>query len=115
MRKGDWEGYAPSRRLGDAVPIQDVFFHLTEEAQLLFEAAWRSEGRKRVGARAPMKLPTNPVVAARHGTVTGYATRGCRCALCTKAMSEYSRGYRERKRARQSADGLPESFGEVGA
>ena len=35
---------------------------------------------------------------ARHGTLTGYTTDGCRCENCKKEMTEYDREHRPRRR-----------------
>ena len=35
---------------------------------------------------------------ARHGTLTGYTTDGCRCPTCKREMTEYDREHRPRKR-----------------
>lgn len=36
---------------------------------------------------------------ARHGTLSMYTSRGCRCELCTKANRNYQRQYRARRSA----------------
>jgi hypothetical protein len=33
----------------------------------------------------------------KHGTASGYATYGCRCAPCTRAQRERMREYRKRQ------------------
>ena len=36
---------------------------------------------------------TRAATTNRHGTVTGYASHGCRCASCRVAWASYKRGY----------------------
>lgn len=36
-----------------------------------------------------------------HGTRTGYATRGCRCDLCSQAHRLYMQAYAAKKKAEQ--------------
>lgn len=45
--------------------------------------------------------PYNTTREVRHGTQVGYNYHGCRCELCTKAMREYQRRYRNLQKAKQ--------------
>lgn len=40
-----------------------------------------------------------PAGRARHGTLSMYTGRGCRCELCTRANRDYQRDYRARRSA----------------
>jgi hypothetical protein len=50
-----------------------------------------------------------------HGTVSGYLNYRCRCALCRSAWAEYSRSYRQRRKARTGERILHGRFAAIGS
>jgi hypothetical protein len=73
----------------------------------MIEAAYDWAARQRRRGAAPKRAPKlkSETTKVKHGTISGYAGLGCRCAACKKAMREYNRKRRgPSMRARREYD-----------
>lgn len=77
----------PHRRCINALHLEDV---------TAVENVCRRRYRSGTGKVCTL-APDDP----RHGSLTGYTGRGCRCDRCRQAMTDYAREYQRRRKMRE--------------